>query len=108
MTGQGRANFFLFFTPTITFLAVRLWSNKRIEKTLTQRYSYNAKKLTVIPIKEVKMRSGNNFFSRFQLYARAYVGTGTLRSCSDYFSLLVRGIGLREREEPPPNLISLV
>ena len=51
VTGQGRAKFFCLSPPTITFLAVRLWSNKRIEKTLTQRYPYNAKKITVIPIK---------------------------------------------------------
>ena len=44
--------------------------SKRIKETLTQKHQYNAKKFSHPEI----------FFSRFQLYAQAYVRTCTLQS----------------------------
>ena len=48
--GEGRVHFFVFH-PTIWFLGVCLWNNKRIKGALTQRHQYNVKKLSVILIK---------------------------------------------------------
>ena len=53
-----------------------------MKKVLTQRHQYNVKNVSASPDLMMKMLSGNIkcIFSRFQLYARAYIRIWTLHS----------------------------
>ena len=53
-----------------------------MKKVLTQRHQYNVKNVSASPDLMMKMLSGNIkcIFSRFQLYARAYMRIWTLHS----------------------------
>ena len=77
--GQGRVHFFVSH-PTIKFRAVCLWNNKRINETPTQRHHCIAKRFP--GNQSIKILEGNiknDFFIRFQMYARVYLHIWTLK-----------------------------